>query len=70
MRLFCRRIDIARKIGDYKAANGLAVFDAAREEAVMRKNTSLADEDKKDLVASLYETIFTLSKKVQRKGES
>lgn len=38
--LFCRRMDAVRKVAAYKQAHGMPVLDAAREEAVVQKNTA------------------------------
>lgn len=39
-RLFERRMNLSKEVADYKQANGLPVFDAAREAAVIERFTS------------------------------
>ena len=39
--LFARRMRAVAAIADYKQANGLPILDAAREEAVIRRNAEL-----------------------------
>ena len=43
--LFVRRMHAVEAVADYKMAHGLPIFDAAREEAVIRKNSELVEED-------------------------
>ena len=42
--LFVKRMDAAREVAEYKKENGLAIFDAAREEEVIRRNSELVED--------------------------
>lgn len=42
--LFCRRMQAAEMVAHYKAENQLPIFDAAREEAVITKNSAYIED--------------------------
>ena len=42
VKLFCRRMEISKKVSDYKAQRGLPVLDAARERQKMVQVTGFA----------------------------
>ncbi|MBQ8689917.1 MAG: chorismate mutase [Clostridia bacterium] len=44
-RLFCERMEAAAKIAEYKKEHGLPIFDAAREDEVIRRNSQLVEDD-------------------------
>ena len=43
--LFVRRMEAAAEIAQYKSENGLPIFDAAREEEVIRQNSEAVESD-------------------------
>lgn len=63
--LFEKRLEIAGKIGKYKAQNHLPVFDAEREEVVLHSRGDLAPEHRQQ-VETLYRTIMALSREEQK----
>ena len=66
--LFQRRMAVTGQVGEYKAARGLPVLDAQREREVLsQKSAMVSDPLLKADVASLYETIMSLSRRQQRR---
>ena len=66
--LFQRRMAVTGQVGEYKAARGLPVLDARREREVLsQKSAMVSDPLLKADVASLYETIMSLSRRQQRR---
>lgn len=65
--LFERRMKAVEAVNDYKIANGLEIFDAAREVQVIEKNSALIKDPKlvgyfRDFIISMMD----ISKKYQR----
>lgn len=68
VRLFLRRMDVTRQVGEYKKERGIPVLDSARERQVIAGKTALAaDPAVKADVAALYESIMAISRGQQRK---
>ena len=64
--LFRQRMNVTRRVGEYKAAHGMAVLDQAREREVLRNKGELAGEELRPAVITLYQTIMALSRRQQR----
>lgn len=64
--LFCRRMEVARRVGEHKAARAMAVLDQEREREVLRSRGELAGEELRPAVITLYQTILSLSRRRQR----
>ena len=65
-RLFERRMETVRRISKYKRAHGLPVFDAAREQAVIRRNSALiADETLREEYVRFLHAVMDISKDYQ-----
>lgn len=43
--LFCERMNAVKEVAAYKKEHGLQVFDASREEAIIKKNSALVESD-------------------------
>ena len=43
--LFVKRMEAASEVAEYKSAHGLPIFDAAREEDVIRRNSEMIESD-------------------------
>ena len=66
--LFLRRMDVTRRVGEYKQAHGIPVLDPAREREVLAKKTAqVSDPALRDDVAALYEAIMGISRRQQRR---
>ncbi|MBR5283988.1 MAG: chorismate mutase [Clostridia bacterium] len=65
--LFCRRMDVSRRVAEYKKANGLPVYVPAREQAILEKLGNLAGEDFGPSVQALYGHIFEISRAYQHR---
>ena len=67
-RLFERRMDLSKEVADYKRANGLPVFDAAREAAVIERFTgSLANRAYAPWATRIICDLMNCSKEYQRR---
>lgn len=66
--LFEKRIEIAKRIAQYKSNKNIPIYDEVRENAVVRKSIEkLKDKSLSQELESFYMTIFEISKEVQRK---
>ena len=64
--LFRRRMDVTRRVGEYKRAQGIPVLDQERERQVLQDKGELAGEGLRPAVITLYQTIMALSRRQQR----
>ncbi len=65
--LFERRMRAVRSVADYKRAHGLPIYDAAREEAVVRKNSAfIADETLRPYYVEFMSSTMQASRHYQR----
>lgn len=66
--LFLQRMELTRRVGEYKRAHGIPVLDPQREREVLAQKTALvADPALRDDVAALYEAIMGISRRQQRR---
>ncbi len=66
--LFCKRMDAARIVAEYKKEHGLKIDDFAREEQVIANNTALIkDEDYKSYYVNFLRETINLSKLLQHR---
>lgn len=64
--LFERRMDVVRKVGEYKKENNLEILNSKREEEVIEKNiNNLKNKKYKDAGRKLFEKIMELSREIQ-----
>ena len=67
-RLFLDRMEVTRRVGEYKRAQGIPVLDPAREREVLSAKAALTDDPgARADVRALYETIMAISRRQQRK---
>lgn len=65
--LFERRMKIAKKVALFKKEKGLPIYDEVREKEVIEKNIErLKDKDLIEELEEFYNTIFKLSKRIQK----
>ena len=68
VRLFEARMDVTRRVGEYKLEHDLPVLDAGREREVLEKKRALlADPALSADVTTLFETIMAISRRQQRR---
>lgn len=60
--LFARRMAVCDEVADFKAANALAVLDAAREEEKLSAVRALCGEELAGDAAELFKTLMALSR--------
>ena len=66
--LFCKRMDAARLVAEYKMERGLPVLDEARENAVIAKNSALIeDEELRAYYVNFIKYTMELSRSFQHK---
>ncbi len=66
--LFIKRMQIVKKIAEYKFENQLPIFDLEREKEIINKNISeVSNYDFLDLYEDFYTKILELSKKYQER---
>lgn len=63
--LFTKRLDLARQIGKEKQKQAKNINDTNREEAIVARLAKAFPEDK-DSLSRLYQSIFAISKELQR----
>lgn len=67
-KLFCRRMEAAKKIAAYKGARGLPIFDPTREGAVLAKSGErVADEEMRAYYTLFQKEVMAVSRAYQRK---
>ena len=64
--LFCRRMAVTKKVGEYKAARGLPVLDRSRERQVLSAKAALVGDELRADITTLFETIMALSRRQQQ----
>ena len=67
LELFCRRMEIAAKIGAYKKEKGLPVLDASREREKLLDIAKKSPEGMEDYTVSLFSLIMELSRSCQNR---
>lgn len=65
IRLFLQRMHCSEEVARYKIQNGKAVFDPAREEAILQKVANLAGPDFAGAARLLYSSIMAVSRERQ-----
>ena len=63
--LFAQRMDVARLIGEYKEANGLAVRDPERERQKILSVLDNTPEELREYTPLLFSVLFELSRSYQ-----
>lgn len=65
-KLLERRLNVAKKIAEYKKEQDLSILDESREEVVIQKNIDRLDNpDYADNVREFYISLMDISKSVQ-----
>ncbi len=64
--LFRRRMDVTRRVGEYKRERGIPVLDPERERQVLQNKGELAGESLRPAIVTLFQTVMALSRRQQR----
>ena len=67
VKLFCRRMDVAARVADYKRENNLPIFHPGRERAILQKVADKAGPEMSNYTRVLYSMLFELSRSYQSK---
>ena len=63
--LYCRRMETARIIGQFKRQNGLPVLDSERERELLNKVAELAGKENEQGIRAIYRLLLDQSKQRQ-----
>ena len=66
VKLFERRMRLAKDVGEYKKNNNLPIQDPAREKEIIDKAVNSIDEDLQEQVNVFIQTLISLSRQYQR----
>ena len=67
VKLFCRRMDVAAQVAEYKRDNNLPIFAPAREREILASVADKAGEEMGNYTRVLYSMLFELSRSYQSK---
>ena len=62
---FIARMELVKKIGEYKAEHGLPTLDAGREAAVIDMHTENCPDELKPYMTYYFKTLMALSRNLQ-----
>ncbi len=62
LRLFQRRMDCAISVAEYKKENGMAIFDSNRENLIIEKMSSLAEDKYKPYTVDFFRNLMAISR--------
>ena len=65
IKLLDKRIEICKKVGEFKKQNNIPITHSKREDEIVNRLSTIS-ELSKDEIASLYEIIFRISKSKQK----
>ena len=65
VKLFVKRMELSKAVADYKAKQGLAVLNQAREDEVLDKISTVAGEKFANQARELYNKLFAISRSYQ-----
>ncbi|MGN0695128.1 MAG: chorismate mutase, partial [Oscillospiraceae bacterium] len=65
--LFVKRMDVCRKVADYKRENNLPIMQGGREEQVIKRIRSLSPDGLEDGSEMLFTEIMDISKSIQNR---
>lgn len=68
VKLFEKRMDVSKKVGEYKKEHGMQIFVAEREKAILKKRTSqIVNQEYKKYAADFFENLMRISRNLQSK---
>lgn len=70
VRLFVKRMAIAKQVAEYKKENNLPIYAPAREREKLQDVAAKAGPEMSDYIQLLYSAIFEISKNYQSKCTS
>lgn len=67
-KLFCKRMETVKDIAEYKAANGIPVYDEGREQVVIERNSKYVDDpDIRSYYVTFLQNMMDISKAYQHR---
>lgn len=68
VKLFEKRMDIAKCVGEYKKKNNLEILDTERENEILKNRVMLTKKTEyKEYTLEIFEMLMKVSKKLQSK---
>ena len=68
VKLFEKRMDVAKKVGEYKKERNMEIFVAEREKAILEKRTAQVENPEyKKYAADFFENVMRISRSLQSK---
>jgi chorismate mutase/prephenate dehydratase len=68
IKLFEKRMDVSKCVGEYKREKGIAIFDAEREMEIIKTRTSqIKNPEYKEYAKDFFENLMSISKEMQNK---
>lgn len=69
VKLFEKRMGISKRIGEFKKANNMEIFDAKRETEILSERTSqIKNNEYVEYCKEFFEKIILISKEIQNKS--
>ena len=65
--LFEKRMDVSRKIGEYKKANNIPVTDKEREKVVIERAKNAVSKENSEFAEEFFKKLIEISKDCQNK---
>ena len=65
--LFCRRMETASGIAEYKRESGMAVYDPIREREKLAAVANMAEDGMDNYIKQIYSLLFEVSRDYQSK---
>lgn len=67
LELFCKRMDVVKKVAAYKIANNMQVLRPERENIILERVEAEAEEGYGEYARDLFENIMRVSREMQQK---
>jgi len=67
IQLFKERMDLTKKVAEYKKLHGLPIHDPVREREILKRVSQKAENEYEEAVKEIYTLLLRLSKAEQEK---
>ncbi|MBR3704040.1 MAG: chorismate mutase [Oscillospiraceae bacterium] len=64
--LFCERMEIVKKVAEYKKEHDLPILSSAREKEILERVRALSGEELAPYAQTLFETLLYVSREYQK----
>ncbi len=70
IRLFIKRFNYVKKVGNIKKQNKLPIKDSDREDSIIKNIEKIAKNNFTNYIIEIYRTIFKVSKELEKKNNN